>query len=98
VFRNHAEPIFQEIDDFFCYIADLLEAMLESNASEHLHSDDWQRTIYIDILILGVKTTEIELSEEKKEALTRSGRECMGKYFAWNENRTDVVVNRPVSG
>jgi NTE family protein len=96
VFRDHAEPISQEIDDFFDYIAALLETMLESNASEHLHSDDWQRTIYI--YTLGEKTIEIELSEEKKEALTRSGRECTEKYFAWNENRTDVVVNRPVSG
>jgi NTE family protein len=96
MFRNHAEPISQEIDDFFDYITALLETILESNASEHLHSDDCQRTIYIETL--GLKTIEIELSKEKKEALTRSGRECMEKYFDWNENPADVVVNRPVSG
>lgn len=98
MFRNHAEPISQEIDDFFDYIAALLETTLESNASEHLHSDDWQRTIYIDTL--GKKTTEIELSEEKNETLTRSGRECMEKYFTWNENPADVWMNnlrRPCS-
>jgi NTE family protein len=99
LFRNHAEPIFQEIDDFFDYNADFFKTILESNASEHLHSDNWQQMVYIDTL--SDKTTEIELSEEKKEALTRSGRECMEKYFDWNENPADVWMNnlqRPCSG
>ena len=35
--------------------------------SKHFHSDDWKRTIYINTP--DVKTTDFDISDDKKEAL-----------------------------
>ena len=59
----------------------------------HLHSDDWQRTVYIDTL--GVKTTEFDLSDSKKRKLKESGRKGALEYFKWFDKRTNKAVNRP---
>jgi NTE family protein len=93
VFRDHAEPIHYPVHDFFDYVLALLETILESQASEHLHSDDWQRTIYVDTL--GVKTTEFDLSNERKDALVKSGIENTDKYFVWYDNPVNRIANRP---
>jgi NTE family protein len=93
VFRDHAEPINYPVNDFFDYVSALLETILESQASEHLHSDDWQRTIYIDTL--GVKTTEFDLSNERKDDLVKSGMENTEKYFVWYDNPVNSMANRP---
>lgn len=73
VFRDHAEPPPQSIDGFFSYAWALIQTIMEEQASQHLHGDDWQRTVYIDTL--GVKTTEFDLSETRKRALVKSGGE-----------------------
>jgi NTE family protein len=49
-----------------------------------LHSDDWQRTVYIDTL--GVGTTDFSLSNARKQALLDSGRQGAQAYFAWYDN------------
>ena len=54
----------KKIDDFFDYIKALVGTVIESQGNSHLHSDDWQRTIYIDTL--GVGTTDFDLSDDKK--------------------------------
>jgi NTE family protein len=98
VFRDQAEPPREEIDDFFSYLWALVETIFEGQANEHLHSDDWQRTIYIDTL--GVKTTDFKLSRQKKEALIQSGRDHTRSYFDdWydREDLEEPPVNRPVS-
>ncbi|MFQ5848636.1 MAG: patatin-like phospholipase family protein [Candidatus Methylomirabilales bacterium] len=93
VFRDQAEPEHRLIEDFFSYAWALVETVMESQASMHLHSDDWQRTIYVDTL--GVKTTEFDLSDAQKEALVESGRVNTEKYFAWYDNPKSRPVNRP---
>ena len=93
VFRDQAEPEHRKIEDFFAYTWALVETILNIQSSQHLHSDDWQRTIYLDTL--GVGTTEFDLSDDKKTALVESGRVNTKKYFAWYDNPASSPVNRP---
>ena len=93
VFRDQAEPEHRKIEDFFAYTWALAETILNIQSSQHLHSDDWQRTIYIDTL--GVGTTEFDLSDDKKTALVGSGRVNTEKYFAWYDTPASAPVNRP---
>lgn len=93
VFRDQAEAAHKDIEDFFDYAWCLVEAILNVQDSAHLHSDDWQRTVYINTL--GVKTTEFDLSEAKKQALLHSGRECTESYFIWYDNPANHPANRP---
>lgn len=92
VFRDQAEPPHLKIDNLFSYAWGLVSTILESQASLHLHSDDWQRTVYIDTL--GVKTTEFDLDDKKKNALTRSGRDHTRKYFTWYDDPKENPANR----
>jgi NTE family protein len=93
VFRDHAEPVPHAIDDFFSYAWALIDTILESQASEHLHSDDWQRTVYIDTL--GVKTTDFGLDDQRKTDLLASGRQHAESYFTWYDDPANAPVNRP---
>src|SRR5206468_10408906 len=56
VFRDQAQPVPEPIDDFFDYAKRLVATVMSSQDSQHLHGDDWHRTIYIDTL--GVSTTD----------------------------------------
>jgi len=91
VFRDHAEPPHYSIDDFFDYVWALIETFVEAQQSSHLHSDDWQRTIYIDTL--GVRTTDFGLSDGKKNELFESGRKGVNDYFDWFDK--NKPVNKP---
>jgi NTE family protein len=93
VFRDHAEPVHHKIDDFFDFIKCLMATVMAVQEGYHLHSDDWQRTIYIDTL--GVGTTEFDITEKKKTALLKSGKDCADKYFKWYDNPASTPVNRP---
>ncbi len=93
MFRNHSEPVVHTIDNFFDYTWGLIETIMEAQTNQHLHSDDWQRTIYIDTL--GVKTTQFDLDDKTKEALIQSGRENTLTYFQWYDDPKNKVVNRP---
>ncbi len=93
VFRDQAEPEHRKIEDFFAYTWALVETVLNIQSSQHLHSDDWQRTIYIDTL--GVGTTDFDLSDDRKNALVESGRVNTEKYFAWYDNPASSPANRP---
>lgn len=92
VFRDQAEPQVHMIDDFFSFAWGLIETVMEAQSSQHLHSDDWQRTVYIDTL--GVRTTEFDLSNARKKALVTSGRENAEKYFAWYDDPAENPANR----
>lgn len=81
VFRDQAEPPHEKIDNFFEYAWSLVSTIMDAQQNAHLHSDDWQRTIYIDTL--GVKTTEFDLSDAKKKALVQSGKDGAEAYFTW---------------
>ena len=84
VFRDHCEPNSEEINDFFSYALALMKTAWNGQYNSHLHSDDWQRTVYIDTL--DVKTTQFDLSEEKKNQLVESGRRGITDYFDWYDN------------
>lgn len=94
VFRYGREPKHEEIDDFFDYVTALVTTIIESQATQHLHSDDWERTIYIDTL--GVRTTDFGVSQAKKKALIKSGRRATQDYFRWFENPKNSPVNRAI--
>jgi len=91
-FRYGADPVHNEIDDFFDYGLALVETILESQGNAHIHGDDWQRTIYIDTL--GVGTTDFELSDAMKTKLEKSGRTGATNYFKWFDSKNNKPVNR----
>ena len=93
VFRDQAEPEHRKIEDFFAYTWALVETILSIQNNYHLHSDDWERTIYVDSL--GVGTTDFDLSDDKKEALVTSGRTSTQKYLDWYDNPANRPANRP---
>lgn len=93
VFRYGSVPKRHEIDDFFDYIKALMTTILESQGNSHLHSDDWQRTIYIDTL--GVGTTDFDLSDAMKKKLRESGRQCTEAYFKWFDSSEAKPANKP---
>ena len=92
VFRDQAEPVQNEIKDIFDYTKAVLGALLNVQNSIHLHSDDWQRTIYIDTK--GVKTMDFSLSDAKKNELINAGIEGVKKYLEWYDNPLENPVNR----
>ncbi len=92
MFRDQAEPVAKTIDDFFDYTRNLLKTIMDAQANYHLHSDDWQRTIYIDTL--GVKTTDFKITDAKKKALVESGRKGTETYFKWYDNPANKPANR----
>jgi len=95
VFRDGAEPPRRKIDDFFDYAFALVSAFMEAQGNQHLHGDDWHRTVYVDTL--GVGTTDFDIDEETKQALVESGRQCTKKYFAWYDalDPDDPPKNHP---
>ena len=93
VFRDGAEPEHHRIGDFFDFAWALIGTVLDSQSNQHLHSDDWQRTVYIDTL--GVKTTDFSLTDERKRALVQSGIVFTQRYFEWWEDVDAGAINRP---
>lgn len=92
-FRDQSEPPRYQIDSLFSYSWHLAETILEAQQNQHLHSDDWQRTIYIDAL--GVKTTDFDLDQKTKAALVQSGRDFTKKYFDWYDTAKTLPANHP---
>lgn len=92
IFRDQAEPQHHKIKDFLDYIGALIETNMESQQNNHLHSDDWQRTIYVDSL--GVKTTEFDISAETKTALIDAGKKGVKAYFEWFDKDENKPINK----
>ena len=96
VFRDGQEPQHIKIENFLDYTLQLIETILDAQNNQHLHSDDWHRTIYIDTL--GVKTTEFDLADGRKNDLVTSGRDATARYLTWwNDTSHDLAVNHPSS-
>lgn len=93
VFRYGAEPAHHKIDDMFDYIKFLITTFMESQDNIHLHSDDWQRTIYIDTL--GVGTTDFDLSDGMKKKLEESGAKGAKHYLKWFNSSKSTPINKP---
>lgn len=96
VFRDAQEPQHHKIDSFFDYTMQLIKTLLAAQDSQHLHDDDWHRTVYIDTL--GVNTTDFDLSDARKKDLVESGKQSAQKYFDWWEDDSkDIAINHPIS-
>jgi NTE family protein len=93
VLRDGKAPVHSPIKNFFGFTKALIGTLMDSQDQQHLHSDDWQRTIYIDTL--GVGTTEFNLSVEKKAKLIESGRNFTRDYFKWYDSVESQPVNKP---
>ena len=92
LFRYGAEPVHHEIDDFFDYAKALITTIANAQSSQHLHSDDWDRTVYIDTL--GVGTTDFDISATMKTKLKDSGRKGTENYFKWFDDPESEPYNR----
>lgn len=96
VFRDGDEPQHHDIEHFLDYTMQLIKTVLAVQDSQHLHGDDWQRTVYIDTL--GVETTDFDLSDALKKKLVASGKSAAKKYLAWwNDVESDLAINHPTS-
>ena len=80
----NAQPKTKEIKSFFTYTKALLNTLIDFQNNVHLHSDDWQRTIYIDTL--GISATDFNLSRTDKDRLAESGKLYTEAYFDWYDN------------
>jgi len=90
---RYNEPIKGEkINSFKDCVRCLLSAIMPVQENQHLHSDDWQRTIYINTL--DVRTTDFDLSSEKKQFLLQAGIIDAENYFQWFEDPQKKPVNR----
>jgi NTE family protein len=67
-------------------------ALMNVQESVHLHSDDWQRTVYVNTLDVG--STDFKLSPERQRALVEQGIKGAETYFAWFEDPSQAPVNR----
>lgn len=96
VFRDGQTPQSNKIDNFMDYTMQLVKTLLAVQDSQHLHEDDWHRTVYIDSL--GVSTTDFNLSESKKIKLAESGRNGATAYLKWwADTSADLAINHPRS-
>lgn len=92
IYRYNEEPQAKPIKKFTHYAKALIAALMHVQENTHLHSDDWQRTVYINTL--DVDTTDFDLSDEKKAALIREGVSGAERYFSWFEDPKEAPVNR----
>ncbi len=81
LFKDGQQPVGERVDDFFDYSSALLRSVLNVQNNSHLHSDDWQRTIYIDTL--GIRSTDFSLDDRQKRRLIRAGADGVSAYFDW---------------
>lgn len=93
IFRYGSELHRQKIGGFGDYTKALLSTIMEIQGNIHLHSDDWQRTIYIDTL--GVGTTDFDIYDDMKKKLEESGRDGAKLYFDWFDKKESKPFNRP---
>lgn len=84
------------IKTFPKYAKALIGAIMQVQDNQHLHSDDWQRTLYINTL--DVKTTDFDLSDAQKSELIQQGIIGAENYLKWFEDPSEAPVNRLSNG
>ncbi len=90
---RYGQPVAgKKITDLFDFLKVLVAAQMQVQENQHLHSDDWHRTLYINTL--DVRTTDFNISSEKKNALLTQGIQGAETYFRWFENPSELPVNR----
>ncbi|MFV0376444.1 MAG: patatin-like phospholipase family protein [Mangrovibacterium sp.] len=92
LFRYNEPLQGKQIKNFTAYAKALMAAAMQVQENQHLHSDDWQRTVYIDTL--DIKATEFDLNGGQKAALVEQGIAGAETYFKWFEDLTESPVNR----
>ncbi|MDX1590359.1 MAG: patatin-like phospholipase family protein [Balneolaceae bacterium] len=90
---RYDEPIKgKPVKNFIGYAKALIGALMQVQENIHLHSDDWQRTLYINTLDVG--TTDFDLTVEKKKQLVEQGRAGAENYFKWFHDPDESPVSR----
>ena len=84
MYLTHKPTVRNEIGSFFTYVKALVTTLIDFQNNVHLHSDDWQRTVYIDTL--GVGAVDFKISKNKKQDLVDSGRKHTIEYLDWYDN------------
>ena len=92
LFRYDEPQKGKPINSFTDYARALITAVMQVQENQHLHSDDWQRTLYINTL--DVRTTDFDLTDDKKADLIREGINGAEEYFKWFEAPGEAPVNR----
>ena len=87
MYLAHKATIRNKITSFFTYSKALVTTLIDFQDNVHLHSDDWQRTIYIDTL--GVRAIDFDISDVKKQKLVESGRQYTEEYLNWYNGDED---------
>ena len=87
MYLSHKETVRNEINTFFTYSKALVTTLIDFQDNVHLHSDDWQRTVYIDTL--GVRAIDFGIPNEKKQKLVESGRKYTEAYLEWYNNEEE---------
>jgi len=96
VFSDSQAPQQEKIDNILVFTRQLIKTYLAAQTKQHLHIDDWHRTVHIDTL--GVKTTDFDLSPSQKKNLISSGKKSMEQYLEWWSDVThDLAINHPSS-
>ena len=94
VFRDGDSPAHEDISNLLEYTTNLVNTLMGCQDNQHLHSDDWHRTIYIDSL--KVSTTDFDVDHKQKNALVRSGRNSTQNYLKWwQDTANDLAINHP---
>jgi NTE family protein len=95
VFRDGAEPQHVEIEDFVDYSVALVKTIMGAQSNQHLHGDDWSRTVYIDTI--GVSTVDFGIKDKKKRDLVKEGTRGTKAYFKWYDKADpeDMPHNHP---
>jgi NTE family protein len=90
---RYDEPLAgKPIKTFSDYARALVAALMNVQENTHLHSDDWQRTVYINTLDVG--TVDFDITDARKQALIVEGIAGAERYFTWFENPAEAPVNR----
>ena len=84
MYLTHKATVRNKITSFFTYTKALVTTLIDFQDNVHLHSDDWQRTVYIDTL--GVRAIDFDISDSKKQKLVESGRQYTEEYLKWYNN------------
>ena len=84
MYLSHKATVRNKINSFFTYTKALVTTLIDFQDNVHLHSDDWQRTVYIDTL--GVRAIDFDISDSKKQKLVESGRQYTEDYLKWYNN------------
>lgn len=92
-FHHHPTPAHHaRITSFTDYATALLTAFSRVQERQHLHSDDWERTIYIDTQ--DISALDFDLKEETKQVLLEAGKTSAEKYFTWFNASESTPDNR----